>query len=617
VNQNTAPYLLLVVVLAALVLPWWLVAALCFTTGRSAPHLWLVLAWCLLRLQPAPPDPLKQVQGMRVAVVGRVCEPAVATRQGCRFGVEVHHYTDRLDGYPGRWLVEWKGGLPDQIALGDSWHLKGVLVGFEPPAYPGDWDASLVWGRRGISQKLRVAEATFLRPAPPGHMHYWRYKLTQRLSDRVHGPRSGLLAAVVYGDGSRLSESLSQDFRKSGTSHLLVASGTNVAILIAWVFWIGARVGWSPVRCSGLALWMVPFYVVLTGAAPAMIRAGVMGWLGLLARWSGRSVSLGRSLVLGSLGVLLWDPSFAYDLGFQLSFAAVASLAWLTPAVQAWLPAKVPAVTALAASLACALGLLPVTVHSFQLFQPLAPLANLWMGPLVEGLLPVGLGFSLLDLACPRLGQWLARAIDPWLWLVEQSAQFWARCSPQVEVPDPGLAGLLVWGGLVLMVWLGPRLPTIGLAPLVGYVPWLLPTPGPGDLEVRCLWLAGQPACWLRLPRQQVVMLSRPEQVHSAERMRRNLGSRAFDLIVALGEPPRRWRLEHGWLEVERERLVYHQAHLTLGLVERSEDLQGLTWGLDTTGHWLWGGGQPQTLKTGFPLRLRCRHQQLEISGWR
>ena len=614
-NTENWPYIALVVVLMTLFCPVWLTALFCCLGGRSSPALLAVLGWCLFQLQPPAPDQLSSLRDMRAQVVAVVCEPAVATERGCRFAVEVHHWTDRIDAYSRRWLVDWKGGDASQVALGDQWYLRGSLVGFEAPAFPGDWDGADYWKKRGIRQRLRVSEARFLRPAPAPLIDFWRYKLTQRLADRIPGAHSAILCAVVYGDGSHLTPQLSQQFRLAGASHLLVASGTNVALLVGWLFWVGGRCGWGPVRCSGLGLWVIPAYVALTGAAPAMIRAGVMGWLALLARWTGHSVDLGRSLALGSLGVLLWDPNYAYDVGFQLSFAAVASLAWLVPPVQRWLPPRLPLLTPLSASLACTLGLMPVSLYTFHTFQPVAPLANLWLAPLVEGLLPVGLGFSLLDLMHPRLGLWLGKLLGPWLWLVEHSVSWWADLSPQIEVPNPGFAGWLAWLCLLALLWLGPRPLTIGLAAMLCWVT-LVPAPTSPTLVLRWLWLGSHPACWIRRGDQHAMLLCSPEQRSWAERMRLTQGLGPFQQVLCLGQEPGRWRLGEGWLESQPGRLTYAQRNLRLGLVAQARDWDGLNWALDSTGQWLWSGGDPIHLDKGHPWQLRLIYRQLWLEPW-
>lgn len=611
------PYLALAAVFLTVCSPCWLALLFClWMGGRWRLLLCLLVPWCLWRIQPPDPNPLSQTEGVRAQVVARVCEAAVATPKGCRFAVEVHHWTDRLDGYSGRWLVDWKDGDAAEVAQGDLWFLKGTLVGFAPPAYPGDWDGALFWKRRGVTQRLRLSEGHYLRPDQENGLHHWRYRLTQRLADRLPGEGSALLCAVVYGDGSRLPNDLQDAFRRSGTSHLLVASGTNVAVLVGFLCWLGARAGWGPVRCAGVGLWLVPAYVVLAGAAPAMLRAGVMGWLGLLARWSGHTVSLGRCLALGSLGVLLWDPNYLHDIGFQLSFAAVASLAWLVEPVGRWLPAKMPLRQALATSLACTLGVLPCSLFVFHTLQPLAPIANLWMGPLVEGLLPAGLALSAADLVHPRLGALGVCALKPWIWLVLCSARRWADWSTQVQVPDPGPQGWLAWLFFLALVWQGPRLSTVTAAGLLALLS-LWQTSQPEQLRVRWFWLGRTPACWLSQGSHQAAMICSQDQLPSLERLRLSQGLAPFEAVLRLDGDPCRQLWGQGWLEAGAGRLVYYQGEARFGMVLMPGDWDGLSWALDSSGQWVWGGGQPQSLRRGQAWECWLQHRQLWLRPWR
>ena len=611
------PYLALGAVILTVCCPLWTALLFCLLVGgRWRLLLCLLVPWCLWRIQPPPPDPLSASEGVRAQVVGRVCEAAVPTARGCRFVVEVHHWTDRIDGFGGRWLVDWKDGDAAEVALGDLWFLQGTLIGFTPPAYPGDWDGGLFWRRRGVTQRLRLSDGHYLRPGQENGLEHWRYRLTQRLADRLPGEGSALLCAVVYGDGSRLSQDLQDAFRRSGTSHLLVASGTNVAVLVAALCWLGARAGWGPVRCAGLGLWLVPAYVVLAGAAPAMLRAGVMGWLGLLARWTGHTVSLGRCLALGSLGVLLWDPQYLYDVGFQLSFAAVASLAWLVEPVTRWLPEKMPLRLPLATSLACTLGVMPCSLFVFHTLQPLAPLANLWMGPIVEGLLPAGLGLSLLDLIHPSLGRLGVTVLQPWLWLVLSSARRWADWSTQLQVPDPGPLGWLAWLLFLGLIWMGPRLATVAAAALLAVVsPWR--NAEPEQLRVRWFWLGRAPACWLSQGGHQAAMMCKLEQRPLLERLRLSQGLGPFETVLSLDEEPRRQLWSQGWLESGAGQLVYQQGEARFGLVAAAQDWDGLCWGLDSTGQWVGGEGQAQNLGRGEAWELWLQHRQLWLRPWR
>lgn len=611
------PYWALIALVAGILAPFplGLLAILpCLQLGfRLTLGLALLLSFTSWRCQEAT-HPLTGVEGQTVEVVGIVSEPAVATARGSRYVVDIHHWLDRRRGFEGRWLVE-SPQPAQEVALGDWWALRGKLVSFSPPAYPGDWDGARYWGRKGVCQRLRVFDFEFLQPPPDqglwSRTYYWRQRLTQRLADRLPAESAAILCAVVYGDGSRLTPQMARDFRLAGVSHLLVASGTNVALLIACIYALGAGLGWGPVRSSGLGLWLVPLYVGLTGASPSMLRAGAMGWLALLARWTGHTLSLGRSLTLGSLGVLLWDPLYLYDVGFQLSFGAVASLAWLTPWCQRWLPGNWPGKSLLAASLACTLGLSPISIYVFRIFQPLSPIANLWMGPLVEGLLPLGLLLSALDLVSPDLGDLGGQLLNPWLWFVNLSVQSWARWSPTCEVPDPGLGGLLAWLWVLALVRQGPGLPSLLTSSCLCLASLCLALPQPDGFRARALWLGNAPALWILEGRQHLIMLCQAEQLWRARRVPLAQGYGNFDHVFILdGEARQQLAWGQGWLEINPDSLVYHRRGLNLGLGRA-----GLTWSLARDGHWAWQGRHWARLST--PLQLVQGSQQIWLEPWK
>ena len=266
--------------------------------------------------------------------------------------------------------------------------------------------------------------------------------------------------------------------------------------------------------------------------------------------------------------------------------------------------------------MACTLGVMPVSLFTFHTLQPLAPLANLWMAPLVEGLLPVGLGLAGLDLLSPQLGHLLGMALIPWLWLVEQSAHAWARLSPQCEVPNPGPLGWLAWLSLLGLIWLGPRLATIGWAAALSWIT-LLPAQPPAPLRLRWLWLGSQPCCWLSQSPSQAVLLTTNDQRSWAERMRLAHGLAPYDHMLSLQDPCGRWPWAQGWLESQPGRLSYHQGGVSLGLVLKEHDWDGLSWGMDSTGQWVWAGGQPQPIEKGQPWQLWLVDRQFCIEPWR
>lgn len=231
-------------------------------------------------------------------------------------------------------------------------------------------------------------------------------------------PREAALArGFVLGEDEGVDRATTEDFRRSGLAHLLAVSGQNVALLALLAMPALAALG-VPLRERLLwILGLIALYVPLAGAGPSIQRAAVMGAAGLLATLAGRRASRLRAFVLALLVTLAVDPGIAADVGWQLSFAAVAGIfALATPlrtAIAAWLGGNGwrGAVTEGAAvTTAATLATAPLIAYHFGGVSTTTLLANLlalpavapamWLGMLAAALsqLPkTGLALSVLN----------------------------------------------------------------------------------------------------------------------------------------------------------------------------------------------------------------------------
>jgi competence protein ComEC len=143
--------------------------------------------------------------------------------------------------------------------------------------------------------------------------------------------RAALAAAVMLGEREYLDADRNERFLVTGTVHLLAISGLNLAILVT-VFWVLGRTGALSRRGTlAAAIAFVVIYALLTDAQPPVLRAAVLISLFCLARWSGKPVSPWNVLAAAALVVLAWNPTWLFHVGAQLSFLAVAVLAWFQP----------------------------------------------------------------------------------------------------------------------------------------------------------------------------------------------------------------------------------------------------------------------------------------------
>jgi competence protein ComEC len=237
-------------------------------------------------------------------------------------------------------------------AIGDELVATGSLE--LPRRRPGDaFDYAAYLRRAGVHAILRArfAEATGARRGGlAGAVDSIRRRAEAGVSAGLSPGLAALARGMVLGEDEDISDRTNEDFKRSGLAHVLAVSGQNVTLLavLAWPLlgYLGlGRRG----RLVGV-LGLIAVYVPLTGAGPSILRAGVMGAAGTVAALTGRPASRWYSLLLASAVTLALDPRAWQDVGWQLSFAAVAGIFLLVPSLMrafARLPEPLAAGTAL------------------------------------------------------------------------------------------------------------------------------------------------------------------------------------------------------------------------------------------------------------------------------
>ena len=153
-----------------------------------------------------------------------------------------------------------------------------------------------------------------------------RLSAKQRVRSLIGPKHAGLAAAILLGAREGLPYEATESYLVTGTVHVLVVSGMNVAILAAGLLAM-MRLGWMP-RRAGLCLIMavVVAYALLAEAQPPVVRAAVFSVLMCVAAWSGRHGVGFNSIFAAALVVIAINPNDLFSAGPQLSFLAVGAL---------------------------------------------------------------------------------------------------------------------------------------------------------------------------------------------------------------------------------------------------------------------------------------------------
>ncbi len=246
---------------------------------------------------------------------------------------------------------------------------------------------------------LGIAAVTLLALAHRDEIHA---RAARALGSGMPDREAELARGFVLGDDERIDATTVEDFRRAGLSHLLAVSGQNVALLALLVMPLLAALG-MPLRTR--LLWIlaaIAVYVPLAGGGPSIVRAGVMGALGLLATLAGRRSSRLYALVVAALMTLAIDPGIAADVGWQLSFAAVLGILALAGPLRGALAARIGTrgwrgtlAEGAAVTVAATLATAPLIAFHFEALSTMTLVANLLALPAVAPAMWLGMLVSI------------------------------------------------------------------------------------------------------------------------------------------------------------------------------------------------------------------------------
>jgi competence protein ComEC len=277
--------------------------------------------------------------------------------------------------------------------------------------------------------------------------------------------RAGLLSGLSTGDTTGIGGVTEEQLRRAGLSHLVAVSGSNVAIVVGATALMVSRVA-LPIRIAacGIALGL---FVLVVGPEPSVLRASVMGTVGLLALAAGRRTEPLHALGLALIVLLGLRPGLISSVGLHLSVAATAGIVVFSGHIRRALDGLPNFVSlALAVTLAAQFAVAPLLIGTFGELSLVAPLGNLLAIPMVAPATVLGLMAAVTGALVPPVGLLCARVAEPfvtWVLAVGRTTGSWSWAS--LEVPKAWawpLWGLVIAAALVSLGTLRPARPPSG-----------------------------------------------------------------------------------------------------------------------------------------------------------
>ncbi|UCC31520.1 MAG: ComEC/Rec2 family competence protein [Phycisphaerales bacterium] len=231
------------------------------------------------------------------------------------------------------------------LDLRENEHVEvfGWLYRFQPPRNPGSFDWSSFYRRQGVVAGLRCnhrENVQRLDAEPPvqgrDFVTWLRTTVRGMLTDDLAtgtDEEASLLEAMILGHRSRLDRRLNDVFIRAGVVHFLAVSGTHVVVVMSFVWFVGRIFRRTKRRCAWLMMLTVCAYALIAEPRPPILRATVIAVLFCASLLLRRPRARLNWISAAAVVLLLCDPVGVFDVGFQLSFAAVLGVTYITPAL--------------------------------------------------------------------------------------------------------------------------------------------------------------------------------------------------------------------------------------------------------------------------------------------
>ncbi len=269
---------------------------------------------------------------------------------------------------------------------GETIAVTGVLYKPKPALNPGAFDFSVYLASSGAFAGFSGRQVSSSDDQVENRWGRWglQERITRSQLKWLDSPKGQLVTSMVLGSQAvDIPFEIRDQFVKAGLAHILAASGTQVSLILGCILMLAKRFSVKAQLLLGTGALIV--FVCLTGIQPSVLRATIMGFGALVALVTQRKVKPLGSLLVAATLLLVFNPLWIWDLGFQLSFLATLGLLVTVPPLTKgldWLP---PAIAFLIAiPLAASLWTLPLQLYVFGMVAPYSTLANIISAPLIS-----------------------------------------------------------------------------------------------------------------------------------------------------------------------------------------------------------------------------------------
>lgn len=361
-----------------------------------------------IRLYPTLPS---ELMTSNTDWVVRVAEEPTLRQKSVKIPVEVLHVNHKQDVKAKILLYLKPSADAAKLHYGDLLFVHAKLSRIPPPYNPDAFDNQRYMQRRGIYYTGFVNENAWERIGnkPENRVKFMAQKTRNRLTNiyisaGMSGEELDILKAILLGDDDTLDPELKASYSSAGVSHILCVSGMHVGVIFMIINFLLKPLDLfrrSRFLKTVLVMLVIWLYAHITGLAPSVTRSATMFTFVAIGQLLRRNTNVFHSLFASLFILLIVNPLLLFEVGFQLSYLAVAGIVLFQPKLSALYTCRCRIGNyfweLITVSAAAQIGTFPISIYYFAKFPNYFLLSNLSV--ITLSFVVIITGISLLPLS--------------------------------------------------------------------------------------------------------------------------------------------------------------------------------------------------------------------------
>ncbi len=302
-------------------------------------------------------------------------------------------------------------GLKIPLKVDQELIVFDTLIGIQLPLNPHQFNYKKYAESLGVYHQINLNSGAYVLTENYSRTIYgitanWRTQIISNLQNESFGTQElAIIQALLLGQRNAISEETNSNYKDAGAIHILALSGLHIGILVVLLQLLLQpleQLSYGKTLKLTIILLFLWSFAFLAGLSASIVRAVAMFTFLSYSQYLNRAANTFNILALSMFFILLIRPGFLFQVGFQMSYAAVFAILWVYPILQRfWFPKNIivrKMGQLLAISLAAQLGVLPISLFHFHQFPGLFFISNLIIIPCLGLILVVGIIVIILSL---------------------------------------------------------------------------------------------------------------------------------------------------------------------------------------------------------------------------